>query len=203
MYTKLPNLVLGFHGCDKSVYESVILQNDILKSSSNDYDWLGHGQYFRENSYERALDWATEQSKKQDSHIKNPSVIGAVIDLGYCLNLMDKLSINIVQNAYSMMKKDFELIGREMPVNKNRPNNEDLLIRNLDCAVIQYLHNYNKNHNEAGYDSIRGVFVEGNPLYENAGFRTKTHIQICVVNPNCIKGYFTPIMDKNSSYSNP
>jgi len=41
-------------------------------------------------------------------------------------------------------------------------------------------------------DTVRGVFTEGEPLYENAGFRNKTHIQICVMNPKCIKGYFFP-----------
>lgn len=151
MYTKLPNLVLGFHGCDQTVYESVILNGGKLKASSNDYDWLGPGQYFWENSYQRALDWAMEQSKRPNSHIKTPSVIGAIIDLGYCLNLMDQLSIKMVKNAYEMMKRDFELIGSTMPINKNIPNNEDLLKRNLDCAVIQYLHNYNKQNNESAY----------------------------------------------------
>ena len=203
MYTKLPNLVLGFHGCDLKVYDSVIMHKESLKASSNDYDWLGHGQYFWENNYERALEWAIEQSKRPNSHIKTPAVIGSIIDLGYCLNLMDKPSIMMVKNAYEMMQKDFELIKVAMPVNKNIRNNEDLLIRNLDCAVIQYLHNYNKKHNEAQYDSVRGVFAEGDALYENAGFRTKTHIQICVVNPNCIKGYFTPIINGNIDYMIP
>ena len=40
------------------------------------------------------------------------------------------------------------------------------------------------------YDSVRGVFFEGNELYKNAGFREKNHIHIAVINPNCIKGYF-------------
>jgi len=35
-------------------------------------------------------------------------------------------------------------------------------------------------------------FWEGNELYPNAGFRKKNHIQICIRNPNCIKGYFLP-----------
>jgi hypothetical protein len=34
------------------------------------------------------------------------------------------------------------------------------------------------------------------------GFREKNHIQICVRNLNCIKGYFTPI-SPNNKYSNP
>lgn len=40
---------------------------------------------------------------------------------------------------------------------------------------------------------FRGVFTEGGPIYPNAGFVEKTHIQICIINPNCIKGYFAPL----------
>ena len=39
---------------------------------------------------------------------------------------------------------------------------------------------------------MRGVFWEGEDLYENAGFKEKNHIQICVRNSNCIKGFFIP-----------
>jgi hypothetical protein len=42
------------------------------------------------------------------------------------------------------------------------------------------------------FDSVRGVFWEGRELYPNAGFREKDHIQICIRNPNCIKGFFYP-----------
>ena len=42
------------------------------------------------------------------------------------------------------------------------------------------------------FDSVRGLFSEGAPVYEGSGFRKKTHVQICVRNPNCIKGYFNP-----------
>lgn len=45
---------------------------------------------------------------------------------------------------------------------------------------------------EVGFDSVRGVFFEGTELYPGAGFREKDHIQICIRNPNCIKGYFLP-----------
>lgn len=45
-------------------------------------------------------------------------------------------------------------------------------------------------------------FCEGQELYPNAGFREKNHIQICVCNPNCIKGYFLP-RGINQDYPNP
>ncbi|SEK41780.1 hypothetical protein SAMN05421740_101809 [Parapedobacter koreensis] len=48
------------------------------------------------------------------------------------------------------------------------------------------------------FDSVRGVFWEGNPLYPTAGFREKDHIQICIRNIDCIKGYFLPLSRINS-----
>ena len=39
-------------------------------------------------------------------------------------------------------------------------------------------------------DSVKGIFVEGSPVYEDSGFFHKTHVQICVCNPDCIKGVF-------------
>lgn len=62
--------------------------------------------------------------------------------------------------------------------------------RNLDCFLINYLVAKEEKENGTKYDSVRGVFFEGNELYKNAGFREKNHIQIAVINPNCIKGYF-------------
>ena len=66
-----------------------------------------------------------------------------------------------------------------------------LLIRKLDCAVIEFLRN-KMNENDMPLDTVRGVFLEGEPLYEDAGFRDKTHIQVCVMNPSCVIGYFHP-----------
>jgi len=41
------------------------------------------------------------------------------------------------------------------------------------------------------FDSVKGVFLsESGPIYEGSGFFTKTHIQICIRNPFCIKGVF-------------
>ena len=50
LYSRRANLVIGFHGCDRSVVEKVI--------STNDYDWLESGIYFWENNEERAWQWA-------------------------------------------------------------------------------------------------------------------------------------------------
>ncbi|MBR3023908.1 MAG: hypothetical protein IKH71_05585 [Oscillospiraceae bacterium] len=139
MYSKLPNLVLGFHGCHKDVFDSVVKGGQHLKRSENEYDWLGNGIYFWENSPERALDWAKSRYKDE------ACVVG---------------------------------------------------------AVIEQIHKYYKLNNFETYDSIRGIFTEGKEVYPGSGFVEKTHVQLCIVNPNCIKGYFAP-MPYNSEYRIP
>ena len=196
MYAKLPNLVLGFHGCNVDTYELVVRQGKHLKPSENEYDWLGNGIYFWENSYERAYDWAVAK------YGENARVVGAILDLGYCLNLTDYRSAEVLKLGYSLLETYRSLSDMEMPENRKGRSKTDLLLRNLDCAVIQQIHTYNKKMEYEPYDSIRGVFTEGGEVYPGAGFVEKTHIQICIVNPNCIKGYFAPI-EKNENYRIP
>ena len=52
------------------------------------------------------------------------------------------------------------------------------------------LHEVRRNADEPTIDSVKGIFIEGNPIYANSGFHEKTHIQICVCNPEQIKGVF-------------
>ncbi|MCM1246318.1 MAG: hypothetical protein NC293_11820 [Roseburia sp.] len=193
MYNKLSNLVLGFHGCDKSVRDAVINGGELVKSI-NSYDWLGNGFYFWENNEERALQWAEYLASNPNSKITHPSVLGAVIDLGNCLDLMSSNSITTLQLGYDFLKSSYEKDNTSMPVNKNIGSNTDLLLRPLDCAVIEKIHSITQNpeYGLEPYDSVRGLFIEGNEVYPGSGFREKTHVQICVVNPNCIKGYFIP-----------
>ncbi len=45
MYSNLPNLIIGFHGCDRTTYEKVLYMHERLLASHNSYDWLGNGIY--------------------------------------------------------------------------------------------------------------------------------------------------------------
>lgn len=195
MYSTRPGLILGFHGCDESVAKDVVSNGKNLRESHNDYDWLGHGVYFWENSPERALDFAKflkDNPSKAKHPIQNPSVVGAVIDLGLCFNLLAYGMLQLLKSGYEVFKSIWEKTGRELPLNRTVGNSEDLLLRDLDCAVFETIHQLRKDANASTYDSIRGVFWEGSELYPNAGFRERDHIQICIRNPNCIKGYFLP-----------
>jgi len=199
----LPHFVLGYHGCDRATAASVINGSAQLTYDSHKYDWLGNGLYFWENDPKRALLWAEELKTRTGSRkVKHPAVIGAVIDLGYCLNLIETENLQLLKSGYSLLERkilDANLTllkgEKKLELPKNLPGsggNGDLLLRNLDCAVIEGIHEYMREQSEEPFDSVRGVFWEGENLYPNAGFAEKNHIQICVRNQSQIKGFFYP-----------
>jgi hypothetical protein len=203
MYITRPNIIIGFHGCDKSVRDKIVKGEETLIQSKNDYDWLGNGAYFWEYNEKRALQYAENIKKfptKCKSKIGNPSVLGAIIQLGFCLDLLDSFYLDLLKISYDKYVKVQEKSGLKLPENRPIGKENDLLLRKLDCAVIEALHQFNKDTDRQQFDSVRGVFFEGNDLYPNAGFKEKNHIQICIRNPNCIKGFFIPRL-KDSDYN--
>lgn len=189
-----PNLVIGFHGCDETVRRRVVSGVISLQPSTNMYDWLGHGIYFWENNFRRAIDFAIELKSRRNrkSRIRRPSALGALLQLGHCLDLLDAAHIQLVQQSYELFIESSDLLNNVIPSNFDVPGSSDLLLRHLDCAVIQNLHRFRQAKDLQPFDSVRGAFIEGKPIYPNAGFYDKTHIQLCIRNPNCIKGYFIP-----------
>ena len=169
-----------------------------LKKSANAYDWLGGGIYFWENDPLRAWEFANDAAKKahlSKGKIKKPFVVGAVIDLGLCLNLLDRKGLEEVNSAYETLSFIHDLLDTPLPANKG----EGMGARFLDCAVIEGLHDTRKTLSRKSpgqykaYDSVRAAFPEDDELYANAGFRKKNHVQIAVRSLSCIKGYFRPI----------
>ncbi|MEO6719761.1 MAG: hypothetical protein ABIN67_05305 [Ferruginibacter sp.] len=134
------------------------------------------------------MEYAEECAKRQQKfsdEITTPFVIGAIIELGNCLNLLEPKSIAIIKNAYEGLKELFEQSGESMPVNKGAN-------RALDCAVIQYVHQINIASGNLAYDTIKSSFNEGGQVYPSSNFTERLHIEICVINPESIKGYFLP-----------
>lgn len=186
LYEASSSFVLGFHGCKKSVAKNLISgKSPKFQESKNGHDWLGPGMYFWENSPERALQWAIERHGAN-----NAAIVGAIIDLRFCLNLFDYAALATLKEAFNVLKAAYETLGESLPVNTGGPDKGK---RTLDDEVFRALDQYREDNELPKYDSIRGLFVEGKELYPGAGFREKDHIQICIRNAHCIKGYFNPI----------
>jgi hypothetical protein len=154
---------------------------------------LGHGLYFWEDSCDRAWKWAEEEAKKPQSNIKKSAVLGAVIDLGNCLNLIDSEDLDLVKIAHETYLEFCAMSGMEPAKNRGK----DFRARYLDMAVFETLHTVLQKEGKAPFETVRAFFVEGEPLYENAGLRSLDHIQICVRNPDNIIGYFLPRLKRS------
>jgi hypothetical protein len=178
------SFILGYHGCDADVAED-LLRNVPFLPSENDYDWLGSGIYFWEANPLRGLEFAAEASQRKPKLIASPTVIGAVIDLGYCLDLTTSRGLHWARAAFTRLEALSNLAG--LPLPQNQP---DGLRNNLDCAVLNFLHSVQAEEGKQPFDTVKGVFIEKPPLYAGSAFGVKNHIQIAVRNPDCIKGVF-------------
>ena len=182
------SLVVGYHGCDSYVAQKIISLKETLHPSQNPWDWLGHGFYFWEDSPGRAKRWAEVESQRSGSKIKQPAVLGAVIELGNCLNLADAEALKNVKLAH----EEYEGFCNSAGVAKATNRGPDLRARYLDCAVMELLHQLRQAEGRPPFDTVRGFFFEGRELYPGAGFRELDHIQICVRSLDQIIGFFWP-----------
>jgi hypothetical protein len=189
------SFVLGYHGCDNSVARKAVLEGAALLQSDQAYDWLGPGAYFWESDPTRALEWAKSHADRR--HYKEPTVIGAVIDLGNCLDLVSREDVKLYRDAHRSFMKVSKLSGLPLPKNRNPKGSrdKDRLLRYLDCAVFRHLHEIieasgRKDPTVEPFDTVRGMFVEGGKVFSGSGIYAKSHVQIAVRNISCIKGVF-------------
>lgn len=185
-------LVLAYHGCSLETAQK-LLGGSSFVPSRKDYDWLGAGIYFWENDILRAYQWATEPRRDFDY----PSVVGVVIELGNCLDLTTQSGITAVKRAYDEFIETSVSDGVPIPQNVDpaKQSGGDRILRRLDCAVMNCLYKIAKTAQESDpqsqpYSTVRAMFPEGSELYPGAGFRDKTHIQVCVRDPEQILGVF-------------
>jgi hypothetical protein len=131
-----------------------VLNGEIsLNPSKNRWDWLGSGIYFWEQNPVRALEYAEEcaEGKQRNSgRIEIPFVVGAIIELGNCLNLVEPKSIVALKHAHDRLEVTVKESGDKMPINKGAN-------RMLDCAVVQFVHESQKRESEETFDIFAGL----------------------------------------------
>lgn len=183
-FLEYQRMVTAYHGCDQSVVDAIFAGGALTKSE-NDYDWLGTGIYFWEQGPGRALDWAHVMSRR--GRVKKPAVLGAVIQLGNCLDLLDVTMTRQLKQIYPGFEHGMRAAGHELPINE-----PDRKRHKLDCAFLNWAIPFLEEESGLLYHTVRGVFVEGAPLYPSSQLHTESHIQLAVRNPEAIVGYFLP-----------
>lgn len=193
---KYQRQIIGYHGCPSKVRDEVLAGKTALKKSNNPYDWLGSGIYFWEHGPDRALDWAKAALNRKGGHESDAAVIGAIIQLGNCFDLLDVRFTRLLPRAFRLLKETLAEEGSDLPVNEAPNSDGDVIRRHLDCAVINLaIHVAEEEAGEGSvlYHTVRGAFEEGGPAFPGACVKEKTHIQVAVRDPSCIVGYFKPV----------
>ncbi|UQA60051.1 hypothetical protein [Polyangium aurulentum] len=181
--------VIAYHGCDARVAEQ-LLAGTPFKPSQNDFDWLGTGVYFWEFGFDRALRFARFQ--KSLGKVKEPAVVGALLQLGNCFDLTDTRFTSQLQTAYAQCVELYEATGKSLPVNVGAT--PDKKLRRLDCTVLNLYLAYLDDHELERFQTVRAAFEEGPAAFPGSMIRQETHVQIAVRDPRCIIGVFRPMM---------
>jgi hypothetical protein len=174
-YSDYHRTVIAFHGTTEETADRLVC-GEPFKISESDDDWFGKGVYFWEYAPKQAWWWA-----RKFKRFASPAVVGAIIRLGNCFDLLDPRNVKILRGFHDDLIARLERRGVEPPRNYRHH-------RYLDCAVFN---DFYKKARDAGraIDSARAVYVPtatakrvwpGSWIYEEA------HVQICVRNPKNI-----------------
>jgi hypothetical protein len=179
--------VLAYHGCDAVVADQ-LLAGTPFTPSRNDYDWLGDGIYFWEHGLDRTLRFARVQQER--GKVVKPTVVGAILQLGRCFDLLDTQLTDELPDAYELCAR---IYGGAEALPKNEGKTPDRALRRLDRLVLNA---YLERLDTAGehYQTVRAAFEEGEPAFPGSMIRRETHIQIAVRDARCVLGVFRPMM---------
>jgi len=173
---RFTRIVLGYHGCEPAFADALVrgdISPDAWGASANPYDWLGHGIYFWEFAPERARAWGGKGG-----------VVGAVIQLGTCLDFTDVGHTALLADIYERVRQKHRRRGKPLPRNKGKR-------RDLDCLMINTLA-VESEEDGIHFQTVRCPFLEGEPAYPGSGIYRESHIQIAVRDKRCILGVFRP-----------
>lgn len=162
--------VIGFHGTTRRTANRLV-EGGAFNQTTNDDDWFGHGCYFWEHAPRQAWWWAT-----QFKRYRSPAVVGAIIRLGNCFDLLDPQNVRILRRVHDTMWEKWP-DGVERPQNGNQH-------KKIDCAVFNYLYQLSEDE-KTPIDSARAVYVptaSHRRVWPRSWIYEQAHIQICVRN---------------------
>ena len=174
-WIRAPLRVVGYHGCALEVGAAIAAGSTPLLSD-NRYDWLGRGLYFWEYGPQRAADWALRRFPT------NAAMLEAEIDLGSCLNLLDAEHFDALASVFDTVRQDRTSAGDLLPENTERGRHElDRMIVELYCTLAAGL--------EDPFQTVRGAFPEGRPVFPGSKILSRTHVQLAVRDLTCVSNW--------------
>jgi hypothetical protein len=174
-YLDYNRTVVAYHGTTADQADRLV-EGYPFKPSSNTDDWLGEGIYFWEYAPKQAWWWASKFKR-----FARPAVVGAMIRLGNCLDLLDPENVQGLKKLHSEMMKKWRRANVAIPENGNQH-------KNLDCAIFNDFYS-RANNAETPIDTTRAVYVpteSAKRVWKRSWIYEEAHIQICVRSPKNI-----------------
>jgi hypothetical protein len=168
-YRDYHRTVVAFHGTTVSEADRLV-EGQAFKPSNKTYEWLGQGVYFWEYAPKQAWWWATKMR-----NYSQPAVVGAMIRLGNCLDLLDPENVRSLRRVYDDILPKWTIA--KVPIPRNV-----LSKKRLDCAILNLV--YRRSDMSANkIEASRGVFVptsKARRVWPGSWIYDEAHIQICV-----------------------
>jgi hypothetical protein len=174
-YLDYHRTVVGFHGTTAKVADALVAGEPFVASDSIN-EWLGRGVYFWEYAPKQAWWWAKRL------RYPNPAVVGAMIRLGNCFDLLDSRNVEALRKAKDGMIKMMRREKIEIPKNRR-------IYKSLDCAVFNSFYQQVEDEGEPKIDTARAAYVPTESrkrIWEASWIYRDTHIQLCVREQNNI-----------------
>jgi hypothetical protein len=136
-------------------------------------DWLGDGVYFFLHAPARAWEWARER------HELNAAVIGSIIRIEDCMNLLDTQWSGVLAEAYDAFSEQLNKTHLPSPAQTSGAHR-------LDRAVINYTVEFVATRG-IQIRVVQAAFQEGRPIYPHSALYDRAHVQIAVRDTSLIE----------------
>jgi hypothetical protein len=156
--------VYGYHGTTIQAATSILREG--FRFSRNEYDWLGDGIYFFQDAPTRAWEWATTHYGVE------AAVLGAVIRLEDCMDLLDIQWAPVLAEAYDAFLTQLKRVQMSIPRQTSGAHRLDRAVINYAIGILA----------EQGIviRTVRGAFSEGSPVFPRSALFDRAHVQIAV-----------------------
>jgi len=172
-------IVVGYHGTRQETAKKIVNLESRFQPSRNNDDWLGNGIYFWEHAPQQAWKWA----RKRYATSTKIAVLGSMIRLGTCFDLLDPENGTALKILHDLMKREIKKAGESVPQNANAR-------KYLDCKTLEYAYAAFESGGKP-VQSCRGVYVPTGSkgrLWNRSWLSKDAHIQLCIRDSSCILG---------------